>query len=168
MARIHARSADCRREHLHRVSTRIVQENQLIATERLDVKAITTSARGTPHAPGSGVKAKSRRDRTLLDASISELLRQIRYKAQWYGRTLVEVAQDYPSSQRCSACGHLEAGLRLDEHAWIFAMFAVEHDRDVNAEFNFEAEGLRVLSMHPEDSGGVRASGGEGEGPRWD
>ena len=78
---IHARTKDCRREHLHRISTRIVHETQVICVETLDVKTMTASAKGTKKQPGTGVTKQSRINRALLDASMSELLRQIRYKA---------------------------------------------------------------------------------------
>lgn len=168
VARIHARIADCRREHLHRVSTRIVNESQVVCVETLDVKGMTRSAKGTREAPGTGVRRQSQINRALLDASMSELLRQIRYKAGWYGRTLVEVPREYPSSQLCSACGWLEAGLRLDEYVWTCSGCGARHDRDVNAAKNIEAEGLRILKRHPEETGAVRAPGGRGEGPAGD
>ena len=78
IARCHARIADCRREHLHRVTTRIVHESQVICVETLNVRGMTQSARGTRAKPGKGVKRKTRINRALLDASMSELLRQLR------------------------------------------------------------------------------------------
>lgn len=124
------------------------------------------ASKSTTEKPGTGVRKKSRINRSLLDASMSELLRQIRYKAEWYGRTVLEVPEDYPSSQTCSACGHIEIGLRLDEYRWTCPHCGEEHDRDDNAAVNIEAEGLRMLNKHPEDTGEVRASGGKANGAR--
>ena len=165
VARIHARIADCRRESLHRVSRRIVYENQVVCTETLDVKGMTKSAKGTVEALGTGVTAKSRRNRALLDASMSELLRQLRYKCEWYGRTHVAVAKDFPSSQLCSACGFLQANLPLEAYRWTCEGCGTTHDRDVNAAINIEVEGLRLICIHPEDTGSVRAPAGTGESP---
>ena len=119
IARLHARAANCRREHLHRTSTSLVNESQVIGIETLAVKEMTQSHRGTVESPGKDVKKRSRINRALLDASMGELLRQIRYKGAWYARTVSPVAKDFPSSQLCSACGHLHGRpstrrLRLD------------------------------------------------------
>ena len=164
IARIHARIADCRREALHRVTTQIVHESQVICVETLAVKAMTRSARGTKACPGTGVKVKSGLNRALLDASMAELLRQLEYKADWYARTFVKTERDFPSSALCSACGTVHIGLALDDYWWTCAACGAGHDRDENAAKNIEVHGLGSL-IHPEDTGGVRASGGEGEGP---
>ena len=102
-------------------------------------------------------------NRAVKDGAFAELRRQLEYKAGWHGRTVVAVERWFPSTKRCVACGHRHTGLRLAHRRW---RCSAEHDRDVNAARNLEAEGLRILSqIHPEDTGGVRAPGGEGEGP---
>ena len=164
VARLHARIADCRREALHRVTTQIVHESQVICVETLSVKAMTRSARGTEACPGKHVKVKSGLNRALLDASMAELLRQLEYKSDWYGRTFVKAERDFPSSALCSACGTVHMGLALDAYWWTCEACGAKHDRDENAAKNIEAHGLGSL-IHPEDTGGVRASGGEAEGP---
>ena len=166
IARLQARIADCRREHLHRLSHRLVHENQVIAVEDLNAEGMGRSARGTREAPGRNVRAKAGLNRSVKDAAFGELRRQLEYKAHWHGRTVVVVDRWFPSSKRCGACGDRHQGLRLSERRWRCPACGAEHDRDVNAAQNIEAEGLRLL-MHPEDTGGVRASGGEGEGPQW-
>ena len=163
IARLHARITNCRREHLHRLSHRLVHENQVIAVEDLNAEGMGRSARGTCEAPGCRVRAKAGLNRALKDAALGELRRQLEYKAAWYGRTVVMVDRWFPSSKRCGACGALHQGLALRDRHWTCAACGATHDRDINAAKNIEAEGLRLL--HPEDTGGVRASGGEGEGP---
>ncbi len=162
VARLHARIADCRREHLHRLTHRVVSENQVIAIEDLNAEGMGRSARGTEERPGKNVKAKAGLNRSVKDAAFGELRRQLVYKGEWYGRTVIAVDRWFASSRRCSACGAYRDGLGLDARRWRCEACGVEHDRDVNAAQNIEAEGLRML-MHPEDTGGVRASGGEGE-----
>ena len=162
IARLHARIADCRREHLHRLSHRLVHENQVIAVEDLNAEGMGRSARGTREAPGRNVRAKAGLNRSVKDAAFGELRRQLEYKARWHGRAVVVVDRWFPSSKRCAACGALHESLRLAERQWRCEACGAEHDRDANAGKNIEAEGLRIL-MHPEDTGGVRASGGEGE-----
>ena len=133
----------------------------MICVETLGVKALTASASGTKTHPGTGVKAKSRLNRSLLDASMGELLRQLEYKSKWYGRTFVAVDREFPSSQLCHVCGQVYLALTIDETEWTCDGCGTHHDRDENAAINIEAAGLTVLT-HPEDTGGVRASGGGG------
>lgn len=162
IARLHARIADCRREHLHRLSHRLVSENQVIAIEDLNAEGMGRSARGTRECPGRNVRAKSGLNRSVRDAAFGELRRQLTYKADWYGRSVVAVDRFFPSSKRCSACGTVAADLELAVRQWRCGGCGAHHDRDVNAAKNIEAEGLRIV-MHPEETGGVRAFGGEGE-----
>ena len=162
IARLHARIADCRREHLHRLSHRLVSENQIIAIEDLNAEGMGRSARGTRAAPGRNVRAKAGLDRAVNDAAFGELRRQLAYKADGYGRTVVAVDRFFASSRRCSARGAHKGRLRLDERRWRCAACGTGHDRDENAAKNIEFEGLRLI-LHPEETGGVRAFGGEGE-----
>ena len=164
IARLHARIADCRREHLHRLSHRLVSENQVIAIEDLNVEGMGRSARGTKAGPGRNVRAKAGLNRALKDAAFGELRRQLAYKGAWHGRIVVAVDRWFASSRLCSACGAHKGALLLDERRWRCARCGAEHDRDENAARNIEAEGLRLI-QHPEDTGGVRAFGGEGERP---
>ncbi len=129
VARIHARIADCRRDFLHKLSTRIIRENQTICVESLQVKAMVKHP----------TLAKA-----IHDVSWGELVQQLTYKAQWYGRTLVAIDTWYPSSKRCSDCGHVLGSLSLATRAWTCPACGVAHDRDVNAARNIKAAGLAV------------------------
>ncbi|MEX5714002.1 RNA-guided endonuclease TnpB family protein, partial [Parafrankia sp. FMc6] len=88
VARVHGRIADRRRDHLHKLSTRIIRENQTVVVEDL---AVRTMVRNHSLA------------RAISDASWSELRRMVEYKADWYGRTVIAVDRFYPSSRTCSA-----------------------------------------------------------------
>ena len=129
VARIHARIADRRRDHLHKFTTRLVRENQVIAIEDLAVRNM--------------VKNRSLA-RAISDASWSELRRMLEYKADWYGRELVAIDRWYPSSKTCSDCGHLLRSLPLNVREWVCAECGAIHDRDVNAAKNVLAAGLAV------------------------
>ncbi len=131
IARLHCRIADCRRHTLHGASTRIVREHQIIATESLNVR---------------GMMANGNIARAVGDASFGEMLRQIKYKAGWYGRTHLEISQWFPSSKTCSGCGHVLDELRLDQREWACPKCGAKHDRDVNAAQNILAEGLKDLT----------------------
>jgi putative transposase len=129
VARIHARIADRRTDFLHKLSTRIIRENQTVCIESLAVKAMAKHP----------TLAKA-----IHDVGWGELVRQLEYKATWYGRTLVPIDKWYPSSKRCSACGHVLDSLTLDIRQWRCPECGAVHDRDVNAAQNILAVGLTV------------------------
>lgn len=129
VARIHARIADRRRDFTHKLSTRIIRENQTICIESLRVKAMAKHP----------TLAKA-----IHDVGWGEFLRQLEYKATWYGRTLVKIDRWYPSSKRCHACGHVLDSLSLDIRRWTCPTCGAVHDRDVNAAKNILAVGLTV------------------------
>ena len=129
VARIHARIADRRRDFTHKLSTRIIRENQTICIESLRVKAMAKHP----------TLAKA-----IHDVGWGEFVRQLEYKATWYGRTLVKIDRWYPSSKRCFACGHIVDSLTLDIRQWVCPACGAVHDRDVNAAKNILAVGLTV------------------------
>ncbi|PLY12445.1 MAG: transposase [Sedimenticola sp.] len=161
IAQTHARITDCRREALHRFTTTLINDNQVIIVENLNVDGMGRSAKGTRETPGRMVKQKAGLNRSIRDAAFAELVRQLEYKADWYGRTLLKVDRFFPSSKTCSHCDHKLDELDLSVREWVCPKCGTQHDRDINAAINIEREGLRQL-IHPEDTGGVRAFGGEG------
>ena len=92
--------------------------------------------------------------RAISDASWPEFRRQLEYKADWYGRTVIAVDRFYPSSKTCSACGAIAAKMPLSVRDWTCAACGALHDRDVNAAINLRAAGLAVLAC----GDGVRPS----------
>jgi putative transposase len=131
VARIHARIADRRRNYQHQLSTRIIRENQTICVESLAVKNMVKN-----HC-----LAKS-----IHDVGWGEFVRQLEYKAAWYGRTLVKIDTFFPSSKRCFDCGHVLETLPLEERSWTCPKCSVHHERDLNAANNILAEGLAVAA----------------------
>lgn len=130
VARIHASIADRRRDFLHKLSTRLIRENQTICVETLAVKNMVKNHR----------LAKA-----ISDVGWSEFVSQLAYKAEWYGRNLVKIDKWYPSSKRCFDCGHLLDSLPLTIRQWACPECGVVHDRDVNAAKNIHAAGLTVF-----------------------
>lgn len=126
IARIHARIADRRRDHLHKLSTRLVRENQTVVIEDLSVRNMVRN-----HSLA----------RAISDAAWYELRAMLEYKAAWYGRDLRVVDRWFPSSKLCSACGVLVERLPLNVREWTCRCGTV-HDRDVNAARNILAAGL--------------------------
>jgi putative transposase len=131
VARLHARIADKRRDFQHKLSTRIIREHQTVCVETLAVKNMLRN-----HALAKAIS----------DVGWSELVRQLEYKAEWYGRTLIKVDRWYPSSKTCSACRDVLESLDLDQREWTCPSCGAPHDRDLNAARCVLAEGLRVYA----------------------
>ncbi len=128
VAKIHARIADRRRDALHKLSTRIIRENQTVVIEDLSVRNMVRN-----HSLA----------RAISDAAWSELRRQLEYKADWYGRTVIAIDRWYPSSKTCSACGVIVSSMPLGVREWV-CRCGITHDRDVNAAKVILAAGLAV------------------------
>jgi len=137
VARVHARINDHRRDYQHKLSTRIVNENQVICVESLAVKNMVKN-----HSLAKAIS----------DVGWGEFVRQLEYKSTWYGRILVKVDRWYPSSKTCHDCKHVVEDLPLDVREWVCPECGVWHDRDINAAHNILAEGLSASAC----GGGVR------------
>ncbi|MCS7475648.1 RNA-guided endonuclease InsQ/TnpB family protein [Umezawaea endophytica] len=131
VARVHARIADRRRDVLHKLTTRLVRENQTIVIEDLAVRNML------------GNRALAR---AISDASWSEFRSMLTYKADWYGRSVVVVDRWFPSSKTCSRCGHVLDTLPLGVREWTCPGCGEVHDRDVNAARNILAAGQAVVA----------------------
>ena len=134
VARVHAHITDSRRDFLHKLSSRLISENQVIAVESLSV---------------SNMQRNRHLSKSIAEASWSEFVRQLEYKALWYGRTLIGIDRWYPSSKRCSVCGHTQGKMPLSVRSWRCPECGTEHDRDINAARNVLAAGL-AASAHGE------------------
>ncbi len=127
VARIHACIRDKRQDHLHKLTTRLIRENQTVCLESLNVCGMMKNGRLARHISG---------------AAWSELVRQLEYKAKLYGREIVRIDRWFPSSKRCSNCGERAAELPLSIRAWTCERCRAVHDRDVNAALNILTVGL--------------------------
>jgi putative transposase len=130
LAKCHAKIADTRKDYMHKTTSRIINENQVICIEDLNVNGMMKN-----HGLAGA----------LSDASFGEFKRQLEYKAKWCGRTVVKVDRWFPSSKRCSDCGCVVSKLPLNIRSWVCVSCGVMHDRDVNAAKNILAAGLAVL-----------------------
>ena len=153
VARTYARITDMRRDFLHKLSTRIIRENQTVVLEDLNVKdmagrcAPKTDPDNPKHWLSNGQSSKSGLNRSIMDAGWSEFRRMLEYKAEWYGRQLITIDRYYPSTQICSHCGAKTGpkgmpGLKV--RAWTCPDCGTSHDRDLNAAKNILAAGLAV------------------------
>ena len=132
VAKLHAKITDSRKDFLHKLSTRLVNENQVIAIETLAV---------------SNMQKNHCLAKSIADASWSEFVRQLEYKSLWYGRELVGIDRWYPSSKRCSDCGHTAKSMPLKVREWTCPECGTIHDRDINAARNVLAAGLAVSAL---------------------
>ena len=131
VARVHEKIASQRKDALHKATTEAVRESQAIAVEDLDVR---------------GMEKSRRLAKSVADASMSEMARQLEYKCSWYGRRFVKVGRFYPSSKTCSACGQVNQAVVLGVEAWTCPVCGCRHDRDLNAALNIAREGARLLN----------------------
>ena len=146
VARAHRKVRNARTDFLHRASTRLVRENDMVVIEDLHV---------------SGMIRNRTLARAIADCGWGEFRRQLAYKCERYGRELVVIDRWYPSSKTCSACGHLLMELSLSTRHWTCPSCGTRHDRDINAAKNILAAGLAVARGFPGDACGadVRHSG---------
>ena len=146
VAKIHLKISDSRKDFLHKTTTQLVRENQTIAIESLTVKNMVKN-----HKLALAIS----------DSGWGELTRQLDYKCRWYGRTLVAIDRWFPSSKRCSSCGHIVDKMPLNIREWTCPKCGCNHDRDVNASKNILAAGLAVsvcgATVRPEQSKSVKA-----------
>jgi putative transposase len=153
VARVHQRIRDSRADALHKLTTRLIGENQAVCIEDLHVR---------------GLVRNRRLARSIADTGFGELRRQLEYKSAWYGRTLIVVNRWFPSSKRCSSCGHTLETLNLATRHWTCPACGADHDRDKNAAVNILNEGLRQSTPAGGRCGRVegRGAGGDDNRPR--
>ena len=136
VARQHEKVANQRADYIHKLTTQLVRDYDVIAVEDLKVQEMERTA-------------KYRRLRKAIgDTALYEVRRQLEYKSAWYGKKVIKVGEDYASSQLCSMCGYRNEGAKvLSVRKWICPQCGTAHDRDINAAKNILAEGLRLLAQ---------------------
>jgi putative transposase len=128
VAKIHEKIANSRLDTLHKVSYKLVRDNQLIAIEDLNVKGMIKNRKLSKH---------------IADASWGNFVNLLQYKADWYGREVVKINRWYPSSKTCNECGWINQDLNLSVREWTCNNGHVL-DRDENAAKNILKEGLKI------------------------
>jgi putative transposase len=140
LAKAHYRVACQRQDMLHKMTTRLARRYALIGLEDLNVK---------------GMLANHHLAQAVSDASLSEVKRQLLYKAEWYGGYVQLVDRWYASSKRCHHCGWLKEDLTLADRFWLCKQCEAVNERDFNASLNVRDEVLRLVTDVP----GVALSG---------
>ncbi len=143
VAKLHAKIADCRRDFLHKLSTKLVRENQSIFTETLAVKNMMANHKLAKAIADCGATPRRRQAQgnAHQESGWGEALRQLAYKCQWHGRTIGAIDRWFPSSKRCNHCGSILDELPLDVREWTCPSCKSHNQRDVNAAKNILAVG---------------------------
>ncbi len=126
VAKVHQRIQDRRKDFIEKLTTRLVENFDVIVIEDLSVKAMQQNGSLARH---------------ISQAGWNQIIRRLRDKCEWYGRTLVIADKWFPSSQRCSECGHIDGKKSLDVRDWTCSECGQHHDRDINAAKNLSRVG---------------------------
>ncbi|WP_074518031.1 RNA-guided endonuclease TnpB family protein [Fusobacterium necrophorum] len=129
VAKIHENIMNRRTDFLNKLSTYIIKSHDIICMEDFNTK---------------GLLHNHQLAKSITDVSWASFVNKLEYKAKWYGKELIKVDRQYPSSQLCSVCGHRDGKKTLAIREWTCLICHSYHDRDINASKNILAEGLRM------------------------
>ena len=130
LAKFHEKITNIRKDFLHKLSTQLIKNYDIICIEDLCFKGFM----------------KSNKAKSYQDVSQSEFVRQLEYKAEWYGKTISKIDRFYPSTQLCSECGFKNPALKdTSIREYDCPECGTYHDRDINAAINILRKGLRIL-----------------------
>ena len=130
LVKLHEKVTNKRKDYLHKVSTKLVRENQTISLENLAV---------------SNMIKNHNLAQSISDVSWSTFVNMLEYKAEWYGTNILKIGRFEPSSKTCSNCGYINKELTLKDREWACVKCNTKHDRDINAAINIKNFSLRNI-----------------------
>ena len=132
LATAYEKLSNKRKDNLHKITTKLIKENDIICIENLNVK---------------GMMKNHHLAKSIQDCSFGTLVSMLKYKATWHNRKIIEVGRFYPSSKICHCCGYRMQYMGLEVREWTCPNCDTPNDRDVNAAINIKNEGLRLLDL---------------------
>lgn len=123
LSKLHEKVSNQRNDFQHKLSSKLISENQAIALETLNVEGMMKNHSLAQH---------------IADASWSSFMEKLEYKAEWYGKTILRIGQFAPSTKICNACGYYNKDITLADRKWGCPECKIEHDRDINAAINIK------------------------------
>lgn len=143
VAKVHEKISNTRQDFLHKLSRKLVEDNQVIVAENICVKGL----------------ARTRLAKSIHDAGLGMLLNFTSYKLERVGGKFIQVDRFFPSTKLCSCCGHKNDFLNLSIRDWVCPSCQTTHDRDENASRNLRTEGIRILSTNTAGHAEIQACG---------
>lgn len=131
LARIHEKITNVRKDYLHKVSTEIIKNHDVICVEDLSVKSMMKNH----------VLAQA-----LGDVALGTFYSMLEYKAEWNDRKFIKIDRFFPSSKMCSGCHYVNQDLTLNDRTWACSKCGIKHDRDLNASINILNRGKKILN----------------------
>ena len=132
LQRLHTKIANQRKDFLHKLSTQLIHDNQVICLEDLNVK---------------GMMKNHKLAKSISDVGWWMFVDFLQYKAEWYWRKVIIIDRYFPSSKTCNCCGNIKETLSLNERAWKCSSCWAEIDRDINAAKNILKEWLKQIEQ---------------------
>ena len=132
LSKVHEKIKNQRQNYLHQITSKLVNENQIICIEDLNV---------------NGMMQNHKLSKSIQELSLYEFRRQLEYKCRWYGRQLMIIDRFYPSSKTCHNCGYIYKDLKLSDREWICPHCKSLIDRDYNASLNILTKGLKQINL---------------------
>ena len=132
LSKLHEKISNQRNDFQHKLSFRLISENQAVALETLNVK---------------GMQKNHCLAQAISDSSWSSFVAKLEYKAEWFGKTVLRIGQFEPSTRICNVCGFHNSNLALKDREWICPDCKTKHDRDINAAINIKKFSLQDQNL---------------------
>ena len=132
IAKLNEKISNCRKNYIHLITSKLINENQVICVEDLNVK---------------GMLKNHKLSQSIQDVAIGDFFKILEYKCSIYGRKLVKVDRFFPSSKRCNHCGYINKELKLNDRQWLCPQCGHNINRDLNAALNIKNEGIRIIGL---------------------